>query len=386
MGLGGCFTFFVGRRGMSKFLEKLKQKFDGDGPGAGADRRDSGGKKRTKVFEFNEQAIGMVLSKNESGKSTVARVVPNGEAHRLGVKEGDIIVAIENNYVGHEQFVELLQAFPRPVTVEILREKPDVFASLKGSFASAMHGSTKPGKDAAAPVPSELSDAEKRAKREALLAAAEQRTKHWDDRIQKGRAASATSATSRVAKYQIDVATLPPPSSHPATLREIEAAREREREMAMQLGYNPFEAKVLGRAEPSPPRDIAVDSLEVAEESFAGEREVLTSELHETVAKVMSGGGEGAPLALQTMQKMLLNMVTRSEDKFKRIRLNNAAFQSKVVAIPGAMDLMLWAGFELCSDEAESYLFYPFCAGPPTPLRLYICIETLQQVGQQAQG
>lgn len=44
--------------------------------------------------------------------------------------------------------------------------------------------------------------------------------------------------------------------------------------------------------------------------------------------------------AVQTMLKMLKNMAAKSsEDKFKRIRLANANFHSKVGGVDGALDV-----------------------------------------------
>jgi PUB domain len=72
----------------------------------------------------------------------------------------------------------------------------------------------------------------------------------------------------------------------------------------------------------------------------------------------------------------LTNMLTKREEKFRRVRLANAAFAAKVAAVPGGLDVMLSAGFQLQSDDAEAYLLYtePFV---PVALRLRVTMHRL---------
>ena len=55
---------------------------------------------------------------------------------------------------------------------------------------------------------------------------------------------------------------------------------------------------------------------------------------------------ESARLALQTVQKMLSNLSGgRDNAKFRSIRMSNDAFQKKVAAVPGAVQLLLAGGY-----------------------------------------
>ncbi|KAG2444724.1 hypothetical protein HXX76_001468 [Chlamydomonas incerta] len=65
-----------------------------------------------------------------------------------------------------------------------------------------------------------------------------------------------------------------------------------------------------------------------------------------------SSGEDAFKTACSTMLKYLGNIAGNpGEDKFRSIRLANAAFQSRVGALPGAIDFLLTCGFEK-TDEA----------------------------------
>lgn len=77
--------------------------------------------------------------------------------------------------------------------------------------------------------------------------------------------------------------------------------------------------------------------------------------------------------------KLLTNLAQNFEqDKFHKVRLGNKTFDKKVGSVPGGLDVMVAAGFELTTDENdEPVLQYP--AGPEAPPRL---LYTLNQLGQ----
>jgi hypothetical protein len=63
-------------------------------------------------------------------------------------------------------------------------------------------------------------------------------------------------------------------------------------------------------------------------------------------------------VAVSTVQKMLLNLHSNpGEQKLRSIRVSNKAFQSKVAAVPGGVELLLAAGYAYSgggSDPATS--------------------------------
>ncbi|RLN68272.1 hypothetical protein BBJ29_000851 [Phytophthora kernoviae] len=72
------------------------------------------------------------------------------------------------------------------------------------------------------------------------------------------------------------------------------------------------------------------------------------------------GDGNDPPRAIsaaETLIKMLGNVVKNpQEEKFRKIRLSNAAIQSKLVAVPGAVDILTEAGFSKLELDGEVYL------------------------------
>lgn len=64
------------------------------------------------------------------------------------------------------------------------------------------------------------------------------------------------------------------------------------------------------------------------------------------------GGDEAYKTAASTLLKYLGNVVRApDEDKFRNINLGNAAFQSRVRGVPGAVDFLKVVGFEVSSTE-----------------------------------
>ncbi len=55
---------------------------------------------------------------------------------------------------------------------------------------------------------------------------------------------------------------------------------------------------------------------------------------------------------------MLNNVALKNDVKYHRIRLSNPGFQKKVACVPGAIDILEVAGFELRTEEGELILQY----------------------------
>lgn len=61
--------------------------------------------------------------------------------------------------------------------------------------------------------------------------------------------------------------------------------------------------------------------------------------------------------AAETLIKMLANVLKNpQEEKFRKIRLSNAAIQSKLTSVPGAVGILAEAGFSRVELEGEVYL------------------------------
>ena len=67
------------------------------------------------------------------------------------------------------------------------------------------------------------------------------------------------------------------------------------------------------------------------------------------------GASEEAVLAcLATIRKLLSNVVSQPlESKFRKIKLGNKAVKEKILSVEGGVEVLVAAGFELCSDTEE---------------------------------
>ncbi|CAN0339798.1 unnamed protein product [Ascophyllum nodosum] len=268
-----------------------------------------------------------------------------------------------------------------------------------------------------------MSEEEKAQRREAALKAAESRTKDWDRRINKGRQATqAKSATKDTVGSKFEG------STNEETRRMVELAKEKEQRTAASMGYNPFEARMMGnnvaraaiggaetgggisitdadtsshaqgeaRQSRSPPGGNG-NGLRVTNpagrkeegDDFSGEDaalvEAFATEIEEALGTVLEQGHNISLTAVQTMLKMMKNMAAKaSEDKFKRVRLGNANFHTKVGGVDGGLEVMIAAGFRLETNDEEPVLQHGSC--DPVPLKLRVAIRILAQAEAMLNG
>ncbi|CAM9547042.1 unnamed protein product [Ectocarpus fasciculatus] len=259
------------------------------------------------------------------------------------------------------------------------------------------------------PQPPPMTAEAKAERREAALKAAESRTKDWDKRLNKGRQASQTkSGTGGVTENQFE------DSGNAETRRMVELAKQQEARTAANMGYNPYEARLMGntaaraaisgtgdsgagapltsppppdRQATTPPPSAAAAAAanadrEGVEEEWIGEEaamaDAVAAEIEGALGAVLAQEPGVSLTAVTTMLKMMKNMAAKSsEDKFKRIRLGNANFNSKVGGIDGGLEVMTAAGFSLQTDGDEPVLQHGPC--DPVPLRLTVAIRKLAQ-------
>ena len=89
----------------------------------------------------------MVLRKLEDGRPIVDEVIPGSFAEALGVKVDDVIAGVEGNVVNsYEAFLEVIEAFPRPVTIRLHRSSSGGSgSSSSGSGSGSGSGSSSSG-------------------------------------------------------------------------------------------------------------------------------------------------------------------------------------------------------------------------------------------------
>lgn len=144
--------------------------------------------------------------------------------------------------------------------------------------------------------------------------------------------------------------------------RELQTAHE-------QMGFNPYAAtfssstqavsamNAIGGGAPPPPSGpppapfTAIPQVQPPNEVAAD-----TSD-NGAVYVLLRQDPPRAITAAETLIKMLTNVVKNpQEEKFRKVRLSNAAIQSKLVAVPGATDILLEAGFTAVELEGDDFL------------------------------
>lgn len=95
------------------------------------------------------------------------------------------------------------------------------------------------------------------------------------------------------------------------------------------------------------------------EESVDPERETIAS-------LVLSEFLQSKPPAstIKILAQLIRNASSsgKEEPKYQTIRLSNSVIQTKVVAVPGAQNVLAIAGFEPKTDDAQTWVFSPTAA------------------------
>eukprot|EP00934_Nitzschia_sp_Nitz4_P006243 Nitzschia sp. Nitz4//scaffold296_size27349//12739//14254//NITZ4_008199-RA/size27349-snap-gene-0.40-mRNA-1//1//CDS//3329546270//6233//frame0 len=335
---------------------------------------------------------------NSQGTAIVSQVVDGTQAQAAGLERGDVLCFAGSNgqeEITYELFLEMARSPQRPLHFEVRR--------IPANAAPNPSGSSGASADAAH-------------RRQAMIAAAEAREMAHKAKAKPIRNVTKTTlAREKQLQEQQQKQLQHQQQNQPSeeSKRAAMAAKKGEMELAQQLGYNPYEtahatagqARVAtttsqhgaihastkgsgnsnnnsnGNSEPSslpavaPPRDIpsVPDDVPTSEpsEGFSHALSVLISSTPD--ASVVA-------TTCNIMRKLLLNATTKgqaaSDDaaKFRKVRLQNAKIKAALVDVPGAMDVMLCADFQLVEQDGESMLIFPVNhTGPkwlPTALTL----------------
>lgn len=271
--------------------------------------------------------LGIKVSKGNANEAVVREVEPNGVAAKMGVKEGDVIVRVESHIVTtYDEFLAAFQLASRPVELGLRR----------AALLAANQG-----------LPRSISERE--ARREAQAKAALERDGAWAKRV------ASRPQGGRWQQKASDGATEYKKSTNPETRAAWKAAEERADKTVKDLGYDPFKSVSTGAAtsvrQPAQTTtstgrrlgDGSADETRAYEAASAAAQLVLDSfSAHPDKAQVA--------LCVSTLLKVLDNAATKDEEKYKRVRLANAAFQAKVLSVPGGLEALCAAGFTLATD------------------------------------
>eukprot|EP00904_Undaria_pinnatifida_P004058 jgi/Undpi1/13653/HiC_scaffold_9.g03307.m1 len=340
------------------------------------------------------------------------RAVKAGSAaSKSGVRAKDVVKAVNGNpCLAYDNLMAIIGAMGRPVQMEFRRLGADGGdgGGGGGGGGGARSQSEEPGpfqraQDAARrkmdelkgpPQPPPMTAEAKAERREAALKAAESRTKNWDKRLNKGRQASqAKTASDGVVDNQFE------DSQNAETRRMVDLAKRQEAMTAARMGYNPYEARLMGNTAaraaitgggeagggsslpPPPPLPSNQQTTPSRPPEVVGDEdgilaEAIGQEIDKALRTVLEQGLPMSLTAVQTMLKMMKNMAAKSsDDKFKKIRLGNASFNAKVGGVDGGIEVMMAAGFHLDSDGDEPVLQHGPC--DPAPLRLRLAMARL---------
>ena len=214
------------------------------------------------------------------------------------------------------------------------------------------------------------------------------------------------------------------------TLQTINRVKQREAQMVIEMGYNPFKPVMASTTNtgsstisaaanvppikspipsippPRPPSGIAPDYMSAltnvptpatTADQWTETHEQLVEELFdEALSLLLSMQGQNSDantavtVCITTVLKMLENLLSNPQDpKFRSIRIQNPNFQSKVYQIPGGKQLFIAAGFQLYTNSIQdadsisddSYLKHSM-AFKPQKMLVYV-VNRLQLIKQE---
>lgn len=323
--------------------------------------------------------LGMSVEKRPgSGTAIVASVLPNSQADRAGIKRGDILCFSGSNgkeEILHSMFVELAKASDqRPLCFEVRRiETNATKAATAASTATSM-------------------TAEAYARKQAMVAAAESREKKFKQATKPVKTGfvpkSTTGNASSTGEYETTDINHQKPLSE-ASKNAMQLAKEKEMETAMQLGYNPYEVNTLtaGQARnavattsygtlqnhsstpTTNPSTVAATIPSVSTPHDPGQQLLQVHQspppefehAFETMITANDNDNNKIRHGMSVLVKLITNATTKTDAKFRKIRLENPKIKESIIDLHGALEIMLLVGFQLTTDaenENESVLVY----------------------------
>merc|ERR1712151_279877 len=155
--------------------------------------------------------------------------------------------------------------------------------------------------------------------------------------------------------------------------KAVEGAKASEALHVQNLGFNPYEttAVTAGQAKKTVVDVIhgEINTNIVAEAPTPSSTNTNNTptqppppSMHEsfdaTFSTFLSSSNSSNKTSLSILTKLITNALTKTDDKFKRVRLSNPKIQSNIVDVQGAMDIMMVFGFVLLEEDNEMWLIY----------------------------
>jgi len=349
--------------------------------------------------------IGLKVEKRSTGTAIVATVVANSQAERAGLRRGDVVCFAGTDgqsEVPYDVFVQQAKSSERPICFEVRRIDGDNSGNSKKKQQPQQPPKSSSATNAAVAKDTDRVSAEAYARKQAMIAAAEAREKAHKKKT-KGISKKAPPPPKQ--QQQQDSTGNDDGSSSQqqqqvllseASKAAVEAAKRGEAETAAALGYNPYETNKVsaGQArnatvasahgtidasttsgrqqqpqqpqqrppgEVRPPRDPTAAEGGSDGDAAAAKTSIDPQFTHAFERLVTCNDDASAVKSgLAILRKLVVNATTKSDDKFRRVRLANPKIKAAAVDLDGALDLLMATGFQITEDAetGESVLVY----------------------------
>lgn len=382
---------------MKGFFEKVQKNLQINVNGTSNQYRGGGkslgGSKPGKLIHVslpNPGQIGVKVEKSSNGRgyAIISQVVPGSQAADANLQRGDIVCHAGSEgeeEIMYDQFIQMSASSRRPLIFDVRR-----LSAIQSTSVSTNETS-----------------AEAYSRKQAIIAAAESRDKSQKAKARPIKKTLKSNATDVVSKRN---KTMSPsdneqvvdediitdiPMSNEATLQAVQDAKNREIDLANNLGYNPFNTMAMNSGQARNAKTVANHGNIETENSYEqdvpsmnldtnisqnGDAQVCFNEAFEesfTVFSTTNESNASLSQSLAAMRKLIINATTKGQQgdvesaKFRKVRLSNAKIRNLICEMYGAIELLISVGFHLAEDldkssERETFLVYPEGNSGPT--------------------
>ncbi|KAG6579968.1 PUB domain protein [Phytophthora cinnamomi] len=224
--------------------------------------------------------------------------------------------------------------------------------------------------------PPALTEEEQRKRRELQAKALEQRGNAWEKRVANARKVRLQQEDERENQFlhaqppAVSDAAAPAPGPSPVVLSNEEVKARELQSAHQQMGFNPYAAtfssstqavsamNAISAGAGPPPAPAAAPFPAIPQVAAPGGATSSSGAAENGAVYVLLRQDPACAItAAETLIKILTNVIkSPQEEKFRKVRLTNAAIQSKLVAVPGAIDILAEAGFIRMELDGEVYL------------------------------
>lgn len=326
-------------------------------------------------LETAEETVGIFVEQNEKNSAIVSKVIRNSAGDKAGFIRGDVICFPGSDgmeEMHYDQFIVML--------------KERNMHSLHFEVRRVVEKNSKASNNNNANANSSNMSADAYVKRQAVIAAAEKRKKKNNPKPIKHITATTKESKLKSNNNNVNYANAALNEAQPMSeqsKKAVEAAKASEARDVQNLGFNPYEAcsTTAGQAKKTV-NDVIHGQINTTTNTgettttpsnaittnLAGNNNHILSQqpppsIHESFdiafsTYASSNDNTIISTSLSIITKLITNALTKTDDKFKRVRLSNPKIQSNIVNTQGAMDIMMAFGFVLLEEDNEMWLIY----------------------------